>query len=426
MKTKTATRRKFPPLSRNRNYILLWSSQTLSELGMSASTVAFPLLVLATTGSAVAAGLVGFANGAARFATGVFAGALVDRWDRKRVLVTCELTRAVAFVGLVVAIATGQASVPLILLVAVIEGAFATLFAPAEETTLPKLVSEKQLPSAVAGITARAYLGATAGPALGGFLFGLNRIFPFVLDALTYVVSTIAVAFIRVPRQEKKVRKPLRDILPATRDGLVWVWRQPSIRVTFLCQVAISFVFATLLFLVIVLANEQGVAPGEVGLIATILGVGGLAGAFVASPMQAKLGPYRSVVALTWLSTLLTPLLAVVPPGYWYGVLLGVMAFLTPAATASVQSFQILSTPDHLRGRLSGAAHLFNGAGNALGPLAGGMLVALGPTIAVLTSAGTMLATALVVTASRNMRALPRVVGEDTTVLAAPGTDDQQ
>ncbi|SFB04728.1 Predicted arabinose efflux permease, MFS family [Amycolatopsis marina] len=407
--TTAETPSSYPPLSRNRNYILLWSSQTLSELGASASIIAFPLLVLAISGSAVAAGLVGFANGAARFATGVLAGALVDRWDRKKVLVTCEVSRAIAFIGLVIAIATDHASVPVILFVALIEGMFATLFAPAEEATLPRLVSEQQLPPAVAGIAARAYLGATVGPALGGFLFGINRIFPFVADAISYVVSTVAVLFIRVPPREK-TKKPLRSILPETRVGLAWVWKQPKIRATFFSQVGISFVFAALFFVVIVVANAKGVPAGEVGLIATMLGVGGLAGAFVASPLQAKLGPYRSIVALTWLSGVLIPLIAVVPAGYWYGVLLGVMAFLTPTATSSVQSYQMLSTPDELRGRLSGTAHLFGGVGQSLGPLAGGLVVAVDPTLAVLACAAIMLVIATSVTVSPSLRDLPKVL----------------
>lgn len=424
MTTNTAAPPEYPPLSRNRNYILLWSSQTFSELGTAASTVAFPLLVLATSGSAVAAGLVGFANGAARFAMGVFAGTLVDRWDRKKVLVACEVTRALAFIGLVFAIALDQASVPLILFVAVVEGTFATLFAPAEDTTLPKLVSKQQLPSAVAGITARSYLGATAGPAVGGFLFGLNRIFPFVVDAVSYVVSTIAMLFIRVPRPER-TRKPLRAILPDVRDGLVWVWRQPKIRATLLCQVGMSMVFAAVFFIVIVVANESGVPAGEVGLIAAMLGIGGLSGTFVASPLQAKLGPYRSVAALGWLSVVLTPLILVVPPGFWHGVLLGLMAFLTPTATASVQAFQILSTPDELRGRLSGAAHLFNGIGSAIGPLAGGVLVALGSVPAVLTCAGAMLVIAFGATLSPDMRALPRSMAEEADETAVVGESDK-
>jgi MFS family permease len=407
MGTPTRTPPVHPPLSRNRNYILLWTSQTLSELGASASNVAFPLLVLMTSGSALAAGLVGFANGAARFATGVLAGTLVDRWDRKKVLLTCEISRAVAFVGLVVAIAMDQASVPLILFVAVIEGMFATLFAPAEESTLPKLVSDEQLPSAVAGIAARAYLGATAGPALGGFLFGINRILPFVMDAISYVLSAIAVFFIRVPPREERT-EPAGSILPEARAGLAWVWRQPKIRATFFCAAGLNLVFAALFFIVIVVANAKGAPSGEIGLIVAMLGVGGLAGAFVAGPLQAKLGPYRAVAALTWLSTLLIPLLAVVPAGYAYGIVLGVMAFLTPTATSSVQAYQMLSTPDHMRGRLSGAAHLFGGVAAALGPLAGGLLVALGPSVAIMACAGTMLVMAIAVSVSPSLRGLPK------------------
>jgi MFS family permease len=396
-----------PPLARNRNYILLWTGQTLSELGTTASTVAFPLLVLAVSHSAVAAGLVGFANGTARFATGVLAGTLVDRWNRKKVMVVCEACRAVAFCGLVAAILTASASVPLIVLVSLVEGVFATLFAPAEQATLPRLVAEDQIAPAVAGITARAYLGATVGPALGGFLFGIARLLPFVADAASYVVSCVAVLFIRVPAQERTDRTP-GSILPEVKAGLRWVWREPAIRVTLACAVGLNLVFAALYFLVIVIANLKGVRSGEIGVIVAMLGVGGLCGAFVAPRLQAKLGPYRAVAALSWLSVLLIPLIAVVPAGYWYGVLLAVMAFLTPTATTSVQAYQLLSTPDELRGRLVGAAQLLGGIAQALGPLFGGLLLSFGSVVAVLACAGLSLLLAVGVTASRTLRGLPR------------------
>src|SRR5215475_11951878 len=141
------------PLSRNRNYRLLWSSQALSGFGFNASMIAFPLLVLAVTGSAAASGLVLAATAAAQLVAGLPAGALVDRWNRKKVMLGCEAAQAVA-AGF---------------------GVCAALFEPAEEASLPNLVPDGQLPTAVAMNAARAYLGHLAGTAAGGFLFAVGR-----------------------------------------------------------------------------------------------------------------------------------------------------------------------------------------------------------------------------------------------------------
>src|SRR5262249_42317907 len=96
------------PLSRNRNFRLLWGSQVLSEFGLSASTIAFPLLVLAVTGSAVASGLVLSTVAAAEVVAGLPMGALADRWDRKKIMLGCEAALTIAGASLVTALLWGR------------------------------------------------------------------------------------------------------------------------------------------------------------------------------------------------------------------------------------------------------------------------------------------------------------------------------
>src|SRR5689334_1572548 len=98
------------PLSRNRNYQLLWSGQALSEVGFSTTMIAFPLLVLAITGSPAASGLVLGADAAAQLIAGLPAGALVDRWDRKKIMLWCEAVLAVAVGSLALALWWGSAT----------------------------------------------------------------------------------------------------------------------------------------------------------------------------------------------------------------------------------------------------------------------------------------------------------------------------
>src|SRR5215468_9945315 len=100
------------PLSRNRGYRVLWTSQALSQVGSSASLIAFPLLVLAVTGSAVASGLVLGADAAAQLLAGLPAGALADRWDRKKIMLSCEALQVIAAASLVAALAAGVAEPP--------------------------------------------------------------------------------------------------------------------------------------------------------------------------------------------------------------------------------------------------------------------------------------------------------------------------
>ncbi len=94
-----------PPLSRNRDYILLWSGQVVSTLGSTASTVVFPLLILALTGSPGAAGIAGALRALPYLVFSLPVGALIDRWDRKRVMILCDLGRFAAVLAIPLAIA---------------------------------------------------------------------------------------------------------------------------------------------------------------------------------------------------------------------------------------------------------------------------------------------------------------------------------
>src|ERR1051326_1100186 len=84
------------PLWRNRDYMLLWSGQALSNVGTQVSQFAFPLLVLFLTGSPAQAGFIGAARTIPYIFLSLPVGALIDRWDRKRVMILCDIGRAIA------------------------------------------------------------------------------------------------------------------------------------------------------------------------------------------------------------------------------------------------------------------------------------------------------------------------------------------
>src|SRR3989440_2471774 len=125
------------PLSRNRNYQLLWGSQVLSELGFNAATIAFPLLVLAVTGSGAASGLVLGTVAAAQLVAGLPGGALVDRWNRRTVMLACEAAQAVAAGSLVLALWLNIPSVVHMVVLAAVVRAWPPPLPPAPDPPLP-------------------------------------------------------------------------------------------------------------------------------------------------------------------------------------------------------------------------------------------------------------------------------------------------
>jgi len=107
----TTTAKRPPSLWRNRDYMLLWSGQMVSSIGTEVSTLAFPLLILALTGSPATAGFAGALRALPYLVFSLPAGALIDRWDRKRVMILCDSGRALSMISIPIALAFGHLSI---------------------------------------------------------------------------------------------------------------------------------------------------------------------------------------------------------------------------------------------------------------------------------------------------------------------------
>ena len=136
------------PLRRNPGFRLLWIGQVLSDTGTSAALIAYPLLILALTHSAVIAGVVGTVRLVVELLLGLPGGALADRFDRRLTLIACDSVRAVVLALLAVLVLAHLVSWPIVLVVAAIDGAGAVLFDPAVSAAMPVVVADEQLETA--------------------------------------------------------------------------------------------------------------------------------------------------------------------------------------------------------------------------------------------------------------------------------------
>jgi MFS family permease len=395
-------------LSRNRDYRLLWSGRVVSELGTSATTIAYPLLVLAVTGSAAASGLVLGTIAAAQLVAGLPAGALVDRWNRKRVMLGCETAQALAAGSLVAAVWWHVVTVAHLIGVAAVIGVCSALFEPAEDASLPTLVPEEQVASAVAMNSARASLGHLAGTSMGGFLFAVGRFVPFVADLLAHLMALLSLAFVRLPPRPARAPAPVRHLGREIGTGLAWMWRHRHLRVTAICAVVLNLFFSAFYLVVIVLAKDRGIPAGEIGIMAAMLGAGGILGALAAPVLQRRMTPYVSIAGVFWALTALTPIAVFAANGYAMGALFFAMAFLPPTANTTIMTEQLLLTPDELRGRLSGVLGLLMGVAGAAGPVLGGVLTELVPgRTAILACAAGITGVTVLVTVNATLRHFP-------------------
>ncbi|MGW0228891.1 MFS transporter [Actinopolymorpha singaporensis] len=394
------------PLHRNRDFRRLWVGQACSELGSGAAGLAYPLLVLALTGSPIQAGLVGTVRMAASTLSGLPAGALVDRWNRRRVMIGCEALRACAALGLVAAILGGRASLPLILAVAVVEGGAGALFGPAQTAAVRNIVPAAQLPTAVARNEARGYAAELAGPPLGGALFAVARWVPFLVDAVSYVVSLVAVWLIRRPLRAEHSERP-EPLGRAVWSGLRFVVGEPFLRAMLVLAPLVNAAFAGVLFVLVVVLLQRGTPPAAVGAVQSAIMVGGLLGALAAPWLQPRIRVQALVIGFLWVITGLVTAAAFVPGSYPVAVLLALAILPAPTLNAALVGYQIAITPDHMQGRVDSAIGLLAQCLQPLAPLLGGAVVAWwGGRGGFLAFAGILAVAAVVASLSKGVRKL--------------------
>src|SRR5579872_4725755 len=200
-------------LWRNRDFMLLWSGQAVSSLGTTITGTAYPLLVWDLSHSAALVGLVGGLGTLPYIFLSLIVGALIDRWDRKRLMILCDTGRAINLASVLIVMLLGRLTVVQICANTLIEGTFYVFFNLAEASCLPRVVSKEQIPLATSQNEATTGTTVLVGPALGGALYTLSRSVPFLADAISYIVSVITLSFIKVPFQEQREAHQQRKLL---------------------------------------------------------------------------------------------------------------------------------------------------------------------------------------------------------------------
>src|SRR5262249_43906356 len=162
-------------LWRNRDFLLLWIGQAISSVGGEVSGLAVPLLILALTHSPQQAGFAAAVGVLPPLLLGLPAGALVDRLDRKRLMITCDVLRALNLASIPIALALGRLTLVQLYLFAVVEGSCAAIFNLANIVCIQRVVPKEQLPDAIARRETSEGAVTLLGPALGGVLFTVGR-----------------------------------------------------------------------------------------------------------------------------------------------------------------------------------------------------------------------------------------------------------
>ncbi|WP_078910061.1 MFS transporter [Streptomyces sp. NRRL S-87] len=414
------------PLRRNWRFQLLWVGATSTTLGVEAADVAYPLLVLALTGSPALAGLFGFTQLIVILLFGLPIGVLADRWDHRRVLVGAEAARAVATASVAVALAMDRLTAVHLLLVAVVLGVGTAFGGPVRMLLIRAVVPDEQLTQALTQDEVREGAAGLLGPAVGGALYGVSRVVPFVACAVTFSVSLVCTLFVRVPPRAKD---PAADAGAGAGDGagggdgeergaaaaeesggafagVLELVRQPALRGSLLLVGTFYLVLTAVTLTVVVKLQAQDTPPGLVGFALTGSAVGMLLGSLLVKRLHGWMAPGRLLLLVSAVAALCVTLLAAPFAWWWVFGVLVVATLTTPALRVLIDIMILRQVPEDRRGRTIVATMTVLQCGPAAGTLGAGLLLQFaGTTGAILALGGLQAVVTLVGVADRGVAA---------------------
>ncbi|UBU18213.1 MFS transporter [Nonomuraea gerenzanensis] len=360
-------------------YHRLWLATALSNLGDGIRMAALPLLAAALSRDPVVVAGVALAGQSPWLLFGLFAGAVVDRYDQRRLTVLVDATRVLLLAVLVTALALDVANIVLVYAVAFMCGVGETLRDTATATLLPPLVKDADLDRANGGLVNAEVAGnELVGPPIGGYLFGVAMVLPFALNGSTLALAAALIfslpnvfAAKPVPAGEK------RRIWAETGAGLRWLVRHRRLR----ALVALGGLFALMdsaWFPIFVLYVGQVLAlPGwGYGMLLGVGAVGGLAGGFLAARVTRRIGTAAALAGCLLCAAAGQLMLALTTSVPVAAVGLGATSAAFGVWTVAARTLRQRLTPPELLGRVSSASMTIVMSAGPVGALAGGFVAA--------------------------------------------------
>jgi len=365
-------------LWRHRNFLLLWSGQTVSELGSAVTQLALPLTAVVVLGASTFQ--VGLLTSAATLAFAVIAlpaGAIVDRHTKRWLMIWCDVARMLIIGSIPVAAALGALTMGQLYAVAITAGVCTVFFDVSYQSYLPVLIDKADLVEGNGKLGATQSFAQLIGPGLGGGLVGLvGAARAMATDAISYAVSVASLLAIRAreepphPAQRQKLRTEIAE-------GLSFVLRHPILRKIVACTgTANLFGGMATAVQIIFLVRILHVRPAAVGLLIAVASLGGVAGGVLSGRLSRLIGSARIIwfsMLVLGLPSLLVPLAV---PGWRVALyVVGIAAELFSGVVYNVAqvSYRQAICPPRLLGRMNAAVRWVVWGTLPLGGLLGGV-----------------------------------------------------
>ena len=359
----------------HKDFILLWQGQLVSYLGDVIYSFALSFWVLNITGSTALMGILQAASMAPRLIIGPFAGVLVDKWDRKKIIVIADVIRGVlaTFVG--IAALNGFLEIWMVFVVGIITSLCSAFFNPAITSVKPDIVDKSKLVKANS-VTSLAQAGASMlGSAMSGVIYvAVGAPYMFLFDGIAYLFSAFTEIFIRVPK--RKWEKSEITFIEDFKSGLAFVWTFKALRNMFIISCGLNFFFNAAFVLMLPLFNEASYLGAErYGFAMAMSSVGMIVGGALLSIINIKNHKRYAIVVCTFLPMAILFLLIPIVQNYYVILVVSAISFaLNIMGNTIFDSVLMTIIPEEKRGKVFALINTLSMGLTPLGLAIGGVL----------------------------------------------------
>lgn len=356
-----------------------WLSAFLADFGDGVRLAAFPLLTVQVTNSPAAVAAVTAVQGLP-WILGLGVGAIVDRHDLRKAMVCVDIARAAVIAALSLTVIMGVANLPLIYLTAFVTGMGALVRDTAASTALPRLVSSDGLERANGRLVAGRLVGdELAGPAVGGWLFGVAAALPFAFNAGGLGISILLLltlpSVFAASRQPAATGGALPSAVQDLREGLAWLCRDRTVRSLVIAVGLVALADGAYLAILVLYVTKVLKLGGDVyGLLLGLGAVGGIAAGVGCARLTSRIGARSMLTA-----SVVTMAGAQLILGLTSNVFLTCLALVCSSGAFAIFNITSMTLRQHrspagLLGRVNSAYLTVGRSTEAVGALAGGGL----------------------------------------------------
>ena len=368
----------------HRDFLKLWSAQTVSQFGDEITQLALPLVAILTLGATpFELGVLGTFQFLPFILLTIPAGVWVDRMRRRPILIGADIGRAILLLSIPLAFVGGWLTIVQLYVVGFAVGCLEVFFDVAYQSYLPSVVDRDRLQEGNAKLELSTSASSVVGPGLAGLLVEIFRApFAILFDALSYAGSVVLLLFIRRPEMLETPAADADAPRPSMRteamEGLRYVLGHRFLRNIAACTGTLNL-FGNIggVILLLYIVDELGISPGTIGLVFGIANLGVLIGALSAERLANWIGVGPTIVWSAFLSPFSLILVALAGPES--AVPLLIASGIVGAATSVIYNVNQVSlrqaiTPERMQGRMNATMRFIVWGTIPIGSLLGGAL----------------------------------------------------